>query len=81
MGLETSLEKFPQFDRVIIICRWQKFCKNPGWSISPVVRDFYANVYEHERNQMNMRGKVITFDSHAINHFYELLDIEDDAYQ
>ncbi|PON88684.1 hypothetical protein TorRG33x02_155890 [Trema orientale] len=79
-GLEINPEDFPQFDSVIIICQWQKFCKHPGSGISPIARDFYANVYEHEGNQINVRGKVITFDNHAINHFYELPDIEDDDY-
>lgn len=56
------------------------FCAQPEAAVIPVVKEFYANVVEHENGVAFCRGKRVPFDSHAINRFYNTPDIENDEY-
>lgn len=60
--------------------RWGKFCNQLAFFVSIFVREFYANVDEHRNGKVRVRGKVVSFDSTAINKVYDLPDIPDSDY-
>ena len=59
---------------------WGKFCKQPPAAILPMVREFYANAYEHHGSVAIVRGKAVASDRTMLNRFYGLEDIEYDEY-
>ena len=59
---------------------WGEFCKQPPAAILHVVREFYANAYEHQGSVARVRGKAVAFDRTTLNRFYGLEDIEYDEY-
>ena len=60
--------------------RWQKLTAQPEAAVLPVVREFYANAYEHENCRAFVRGKRVAFDRTTINQYYSLPNIDDDEY-
>lgn len=45
-----------------------------------VVKEFYANALEAKNKVAIVRGKLMPFDSVAINTYYQLASIEDDEF-
>ncbi|EOY26539.1 Uncharacterized protein TCM_028331 [Theobroma cacao] len=60
--------------------RWETFCAQLEAAVILVVREFYANVVEHENGVAFGRGKRVPFDSHTINRFYGTPNLENDEY-
>ena len=56
-------------------------CEHPDPAVVPIVREFYANGKERDDLRVFVRGKWVKFDRTTINHYYGLVDIEDDHYQ
>lgn len=75
-GLTTHFDVQPMIDG----CHWQKFCALPATVSILSVREFYANSVEATNDFVFVRGKLVPFLSHAINEFYETLDIENNGY-
>ena len=46
-GSELVLGNLPYFDEIIVARTWEQFFKSPRVGVLPVVREFYANAYEH----------------------------------
>lgn len=62
--------------------KWTKFVnKEPTCCVLPIVKEFYANIPSSPyQDQVFVRGMYVTFSSKAINAYYNLKDLEDDAY-
>lgn len=60
--------------------RWGKFCAQPPFFVSNLVRKFYANADEQRNGKVKVRGKIISFDSATIYKFYDFPDIPDSDY-
>ena len=58
----------------------KEFCKQPPIAILSVVREFYANAYEHQGSVARVRGKAVAFDRTTLSRFYGLENIEYDEY-
>ena len=61
--------------------RWEILCEHPDPVVVPIVREFYVNVKERDDLWVFVRGKWVKFDRTTINHYYGLVDIDDDQYQ
>ena len=60
---------------------WEILCEHPELAVVPIVREFYANGKERDDFRVFVRGKWVKFDRTTINHYYGLVDLEDDQYQ
>ena len=49
-------------------------------TIFPIVRELYANAYEHKDFRVFVREKMVSFDLITINRYYQLLNINNDEY-
>ena len=55
--------------RFIIDRGWQKLTAQPKAVVLQVVREFYANAYEHENCRALVRGKRVAFYRTTINQY------------
>lgn len=79
-GFAISERQNPEIHHMITARRWGKFCNQPSFFVSNLVREFYANVDKHRNGKVRVRGKTVSFDSATINKIYDLLDIPDSNY-
>lgn len=67
-------------DEIVRERGWQKFVQQPGNSVIPVVREFYANVTEDYSSKTVMQGKQVAFNNATINKYFNLSKIRNDDY-
>lgn len=80
-GIDMNMHHpYPRLMHIIEKRHWMKFCEQPGPAVTSVVREFYANATESVNFMVKVRGVNVSYSAAAINAFYELPDIEDDAY-
>ena len=61
--------------------KWEELVKHPEVAVVPVVREFYANMEEHQNFQVVVRGRMVPFDRTTINQYYNLPNIDNDGYE
>ena len=79
-GFTITERENPVLYRMISNRNWEAFCAQPHWSITNLVREFYANAEEHRRGRTVVRNKTIDFSSSAINQYFGLPDIPNSEY-
>ena len=75
IGILITRGSIPHF---IIERGWQKLTAKPDATVLLVVREFYADAYEHENCRAFVRGKQVAFDQATSNSYYSLPNIDDD---
>ena len=79
-GLCVTGINWPRIKANISKRGWDDFCAQPLGAIVPVVREFYANVPEHNLRKVFVRGKQVPFHGPAINSFLKVPNFETDEY-
>ena len=51
---------------------WLEFCNHPRDPVSPLVKEFYANLLSPSQHNIWVRNSVVSLDSRVINSFYNL---------
>lgn len=60
---------------------WTEFIRPPLDAVTPVVREFYANLIEkHENYRVKVRGRMVPFDCKTINDLYSMPNFDEDDY-
>ncbi|KAJ4715184.1 DEAD-box ATP-dependent RNA helicase 56-like isoform X1 [Melia azedarach] len=64
---------------VIVQQGWNKFVQNPDPPLVAVVKEFYANWLDPEKEVVTVKGTEVDCSVGAINHIYGLVDIADEC--
>ena len=79
-GFSIQEGDFPHFDRIIHQRGWTEFYKQPQATILPLVREFYANAFEHQGSVAQVPGKLVKFNCTTLKWYYSLQDIKYDEH-
>ena len=59
---------------------WRDLCKPLKLVVISIVREFYANSIDQALKRVWVMGKWVPFDSETINSFYNLANVDNEAY-
>ena len=60
---------------------WKELCKPATPIVISIVREFYANLADQALKRVWVSGKWVPFDSETINNFYNLPNVDNEAYE
>ena len=60
---------------------WNELCKPPKPTTILVVMEFHANLVDQGLERVWVRGKWVPFDNDNINAFYNLPEVDNEAYE
>ena len=67
--------------RVVQIKGWTELCKHSEAAVTPVVREFYADLCGEKYGKVFFRGKWVPFDIKVINEHYKLAEENYDQFK
>ena len=65
----------------IVTKGWNELCKPPKPTTILVVMEFHANLVDQGLERVWVRGKWVPFDNDNINAFYNLPEVDNEAYE